>query len=109
MKMELWTVFMGFEVYKIIVKGLDDKLHARDIGLKREGSKKLQLRKLRYNQLFWFEELNQIIEAVLFLKNIDTSTKEKLIKKLQKVTSMNYPKYSPFISETTGKNDYKYL
>lgn len=93
----------GIEDYKIIVKGLEDKLHARDIGLKREGSKKLQLRKLRYNQLFSFEELNQIIEAVLFLKNIDTSTKEKLIKKLQKVTSMNYPKYSPFISEITGK------
>ena len=69
--------FYGIEDYKIIVKGLEDKLHARDIGLKREGSKKLQLRKLRYNQLFSFEELNQIIEAVLFLKNIDTSTKKK--------------------------------
>ena len=26
-----------------------------------------------------------------------------MIKKLQKVTSMNYPKYSPLISERTGK------
>ena len=89
--------------YKIIPKGLEDKLHARDVGLKKEGSKKLQLRGLRYNQLFSFEELNQIVEAVLFLKNIDSETKKKLIKKLQSLSSVNYPKYSPFISETTGK------
>lgn len=91
------------EDYKIIVKGLEEKLEARARGLKKEGSEKLKLRELRYNQLFSFEELNQIVEAVLFLKNIDLATKEKLIKKLQKVTSVNYPRYSPFISETTGK------
>ncbi len=91
------------EDYKIIVKGLEEKLEARARGLKKEGSEKLKLRELRYNQLFSFEELNQIVEAVLFLKNIDSATKEKLIKKLQKVTSVNYPRYSPFISETTGK------
>ena len=61
------------------------------------------MRGLRYNQLFSFEELNQIVEAVLFLKNIDSETKKKLIKKLQSLSSVNYPKYSPFISETTGK------
>ncbi len=91
------------EDYKIIVKGLEEKLEARARGLKKEGSEKLKLRELRYNQLFSFEELNQIVEAVLFLKNIDSATKEKLIKKLQKVTSVNYPRYSLFISETTGK------
>ena len=58
--------------YKIIPKGLEEKLHARDIGLREEGAKKLQIRSLRYNQLFTFEELNQVIEAVLFLKNIDS-------------------------------------
>lgn len=89
--------------YKIIPKGLKEKLHARDIGLIDEGTKKLQLRSLRYNQLFSFDELNQIIEAVLFLKNIDSTAKEKLIRKLQSLSSVNYPKYSPFISETTGK------
>lgn len=89
--------------YKIIPKGLEEKLYARDIGLIDEGSKKLQLRSLRYNQLFSFDELNQIVEAVLFLKNIDSTTKEKLIRKLQTLSSVNYPKYSPFISETTGK------
>lgn len=89
--------------YKIIPKGLEEKLHARDIGLEKEGAKKLQLRSLRYNQLFSFKELNQIVEAVLFLKNIDSGTKEVLIRKLQTLTSVNYPKYSPFISETTGK------
>lgn len=89
--------------YKIIPKGLEEKLYARDIGLTREGAKKLQLRSLRYNQLFSFEELNQIVEAVLFLKNIDAAAKEKLIRKLQTLSSVNYPKYSPFISETTGK------
>lgn len=35
--------------YKIIPKGLKEKLHARDIGLIDEGTKKLQLRSLRYN------------------------------------------------------------
>ena len=89
--------------YKIIPKGLEEKLYARDIGLVDEGAKKLQLRSLRYNQLFSFEELNQIIEAVLFVKNIDSTKKEELIKKLQTLSSVNYPKYSPFISETTGK------
>lgn len=89
--------------YKIIPKGLEEKLRARDAGLEKEGSKKLQLRSLRYNQLFSFEELNQVIEAVLFLKNINSETKERLIRKLQSLSSVNYPKYSPFISETTGK------
>lgn len=89
--------------YKIIAKGLEEKLHARDIGLIEEGAKKLQIRGLRYNQLFSFEELNQVVESVLFLKSIDTATKEKLIRKLQSLSSVNYPKYSPFISETTGK------
>lgn len=89
--------------YKIIAKGLEEKLHARDIGLIAEGTKKLQLRSLRYNQLFSFDELNQIVESVLFVKNIDSEKKELLIRKLQTLSSVNYPKYSPFISETTGK------
>lgn len=89
--------------YKIIPKGLEEKLRARDIGLTEEGTKKLQLRSLRFNQLFSFEELNQIVESILFLKNVDLETKEKLIRKLQTLSSVNYPKYSPFISETTGK------
>lgn len=96
---DLYTI----DDYKIIPKGLEEKLYARDLVLKKEGSKKLQLRNLRYNHLFSFEELNQVVEAILFLKNIDAETKEKLIKKLQKLTSVNYSKYCPFISETTGK------
>lgn len=89
--------------YKIIPKGLEEKLRARDIGLQKEGAKKLQLRSLRYNQVFSFDELNQVVEAVLFLKNIDVETKERLVRKLQTLSSVNYPRYSPFISETTGK------
>lgn len=89
--------------YKIIPKGLEEKLDARDNGRKKEGAKKLQLRKLRYNHIFSFDELNQIVEAVLFLKNIDAQAKERLIRKIQTLSSVNYPKYSPFISETTGK------
>ena len=88
--------------YKIIVKGLDEKLKARDEGLEEDGAKKLQLRNIRYNQLFSFEELNQVIEAVLFLKNTSADQKEKLIRKLQTLSSVNYAKHSPFISETTG-------
>lgn len=89
--------------YKIIPKGLEDKLHARDIGLTKEGSKKLQLRSLRYNHLFSIKELNQVIEAILFMKNIGTETKKELIKKLLTLSSENFARYSPFISETTGK------
>ena len=92
----------SIEDYKIIPKGLEEKLRARDIGFEKDGAKKLQLRSLRYNHLFSFEELNQVIESVLFLKNIDENTKSKLIKKLLTLSSSNYPKYSPFISETTG-------
>lgn len=33
--------------YKIIAKGLEEKLRARDLGLVEEGTKKLQLRSLR--------------------------------------------------------------
>lgn len=88
--------------YKIIPKGLEDKLRARDMGVKSEGAKKLQLRSLRYHHVFSFEELNQIVESVLFLKNIGDDEKRKLIEKLQKLSSVNYPKFSPFISETTG-------
>lgn len=89
--------------YKIIPKGLEEKLKARDIGLTKEGTKKLQLRKLQYNHVFSFDELNKLAEAVLFLRNIDEKEKEKLIRKLQTLSSVNYPKYSPYISETTGK------
>lgn len=89
--------------YKIIPKGLEEKLYARDIGLTAEGAKKLQLRSLRFNQLFSFDELDQIVESILLLKNVDSETKKKLIRKLQKLSSVNYPKYSSFISVTTGK------
>lgn len=88
--------------YRIIPKGLEDKLRARDMGLVSDGSKKLQFRSLKYNHTFSFHELNQLVEAVLFLKNIDDSEKKKLIEKLQTLSSVNYPKYSPYISENTG-------
>lgn len=94
---------VSIEEYKIIANGLEEKLKARDLGLVKEGSKKLQLRKLRYNHLFSFMELDQLIEAVLFLKNIDDTEKDKLIQKLKKLSSNNYPKYSNFLSETTGE------
>ena len=51
------------EDYVIIAKGLEEKLKARDCGLTTEGSKKLQLRSLRYNQVLSFAELNQVIES----------------------------------------------
>ena len=90
------------EDYVIIAKGLEEKLKARDYGLTTEGSKKLQLRSLRFNQLFSFAELNQVIEGVLFLKHIDDASKEKIIRKLLSLSSKNFPKYSPYISENTG-------
>lgn len=90
------------EDYVIIVKGLEEKLKARDYGLVSEGSKKLQLRSLRYNQVLSFTELNQVIEGVLFLNHIDDDSKEKIIRKLLSLSSKNFPKYSPYISENTG-------
>jgi hypothetical protein len=89
--------------YVIIPKGLEEKFKARECGLTTEGSKKLQLRSLRYNQLLSFDELNQVIEGVLFLKHLDDTSKQKLIKKLTNLSSKNYPKHSPFVSATTGK------
>lgn len=91
----------SIEDYVIIAKGLEEKLKARDFGLTTEGSKKLQLRSLRYNQIFSFAELNQVIEGVLFLKSIDDESKEKIIRKLITLSSKNFPKYSPYISENT--------
>lgn len=92
----------SIEDYVIIAKGLEEKIKARDYGLAVEGSKKLQLRSLRYNQVLSFAELNQVIEGVLFLKQIDDTSKEKIIRKLISLSSKNFPKYSPYISENTG-------
>lgn len=89
------------EDYVIIAKGLEEKLKARDYGYMSEGSKKLQLRSLRYNQVFSFDELNQVIEGVLFLKDIDDDSKGKIIRKLLSLSSKNFPKYSPYVSENT--------
>lgn len=91
----------SIEDYVIIAKGLEEKLKDRDFGLTTEGSKKLQLRSLRYNQILSFAELNQVIEGVLFLKSIDDESKEKIIRKLITLSSKNFPKYSPYISENT--------
>lgn len=89
--------------YRIITSGLERKYRDRSLGLPTRKDKDISIRDIRYRQILSFEELNQIIEAILFLKNIDAEKKVDLIRKLQKVTSANYPKYSPFISETTGK------
>ncbi len=89
------------EDYVIIAKGLEDKLRARDIGLKKEGSKKLQLRNLRYHHPLSFDELNYAIEGVLFLKHLDDEKKKRIVQKLAGFSSKNFPKYSPYISEYT--------
>lgn len=93
------------EHYVITVRGLEDKLQARDDGLEREGSKILQLRDLRYNHLFTFDELNQIIEGALFLKHIDDESKVKIINKLKTLSSKKFADYSPYISKNTEQID----
>lgn len=90
------------EDYVIIAKGLEEKLKARDYGLEAEGSKKLQLRSLRYNQRFSFDELNQLIEGILASRYTDDEEKEKIIRKLVSLSSKNFRKNSPYISENTG-------
>lgn len=94
---------ISLDDYKIITSGLERKYRDRSLGYPTRTDKDISIRDIRYRQILSFEELNQIVEAILFLKNIDTEKKVDLIRKLQKVTSTNYPKYSPFISETTGK------
>lgn len=89
--------------YRIVLKGLEDKLRARELGLKQESTKKLQMRELRYNHLFSFAELNQMIEEILFSKSIHSDRKEQLIRKLSTLSSKHFPKNSPFISENTGR------
>ena len=82
--------------YTIVVKGLEDKL-------KTSSSKKLQLKQIRYNHIFSFQELNQLIESVLFMENMSDETKKRIIHKLQKLSSENFKKYSPYLSTYSGK------
>ena len=91
------------EDYRIIVKGLQDKIKARDLGLKSEAKKKLQIRGMRWNPEFTYEDIDKYVEALLFMKNISDEERTYLIEKLQTLTSNYYPDHSKFFSSTTGK------
>lgn len=87
--------------YRIVPKGLEEKLRARELGLFPDGARKLQLRSLRYNHPFSFEELDQLVEAVLFLKTLDDTQKEELIRRIAGMSSRKYPLVSPYFGGTT--------
>ena len=87
---------------KITSVSLEEILKTEDMQVRKEKLGKFKRSHLRYQHIFSFDELNQLIEAVLFLKNINNETKENLIRKIEKLSSKNFLKYSPFISETTG-------
>lgn len=58
------------EDYRIIVKGLQDKIKARDLGLKSEAKKKLQIRGIRWNPEFTYEDIDKkILKMKAFCKN----------------------------------------
>lgn len=85
--------------YKIQVNGLKEKLLAQKGS--QEAKKKLQMRGLRWNHIFSFDEINQLIEGILFLRTMDEKNKEKLVQKLLTITSKNFPKHSPYINNLT--------
>lgn len=89
---------------KITSVSLEEILKTEDMQVRKEKLGKFKRSHLRYQHIFSFDELNQLIEAVLFLKNINNETKENLIRKIEKLSSKNFLKYSPFISETTGQS-----
>jgi len=89
--------------YRIVVKGLQDKIRARELGLKEELKKKLQMRGLRLNHDFSYQDIDKYVEAILFMKNISDDERTYLIEKLQTLTSRYYPNYSAYFSSTTGK------
>lgn len=54
---------------------------------------KMRIRGLYYNPIFTYEEINYIIEAILFSKTIDSATADILIKKIEEnLTSKYYKK-----------------
>lgn len=93
----------GIEDYRIVVKGLQDKINARDLGWDAEAKKKLQMRGLYYQNDFSYEDVDKLVEAVLFLKNISEEERMYLVKKLQTLVSDYYPFNSAYLSSTTGE------
>ena len=72
---------------KITSVSLEEILKTEDMQVRKEKLGKFKRSHLRYQHIFSFDELNQLIEAVLFLKNINNETKENLIRKIEKLSS----------------------
>ena len=88
--------------YRIVVKGLKEKLKARELGEGSKAKKKLQMRSMYWNPEFAYEDMEKVIGAILFMKSMSDEERLYLIEKLQLMTSKHYPEYYKFYSETTG-------
>lgn len=93
----------GIEDYRIVVKGLQDKIKARELGLIKEARKKLQIRGMRLNHDFSYRDVDRLVEAVLFMKNMSDEERTYLIEKLQMLVSDYYPQNSVYFSPITKK------
>ena len=53
-----------FKDYRIVVKGLKEKLEARELGEDSKAKKKLQMRAMYWNPEFSYEDMEKVIEAL---------------------------------------------
>ena len=60
----------------------------------KSSNNKMRIRGLYYNPIFTYEEINCLIEAVLFSKTIDSATADRLIKKIEENLTSKYYKKS---------------
>lgn len=93
--------------FTILYRDLEKKISKVENGYSAEKIMKdetaFHISGLRYQHLFSFKELNQVIESVMLQDNLNENDKENLIKKLLKLSSKNFLKNCPLVSETTGK------
>lgn len=57
-------------------------------------SSTMRIRGLYYNHIFSYEEINSLIEAILFSKTVDTATAENIIEKIEKHLTTKFYKKS---------------
>ena len=94
------------EKFKILYRDLEKKLRKVKEGASpdeiMDQETSFQISAVRFQHLFSFKELNQVIESVMLQDNLNEKDKENLVRKLVKLSSKNFLRHCPFVSETTG-------